>query len=444
MTTDIPTAEPARRMALQTFAIRVAAAGLAYGLQVALARVMGVEQYGVFVVVWTAVTMVGVIAGLGLETVVVRSAPRLAASAEWALLRGLVTAARRIAFAGGALIASLAILVVVAVPSLVGEAYRVPVILAAGALPMFAVTEIQDGAARAHDWISLALLPTFVVRPLFILAGLAVLVALGHEVDAGGAAAAALAATWATAAIQFLVVERRLAATMPPTAPRFLTRTWIGEGLPILAVDISLVLLTGVDVLIVGRLSPPSDVGIYYAAAKSLAIVHFVYFAVRTASGRRLADLARPGADRAALAAYVARAARWTFWPSLGLALAVVAAGPLLLALFGKAFGGGHPVMAVLALGILARASIGPAEMLLTMAGRQDLTARIVAATLAITVAGCLTLTPMFGVLGAAMATAAAMAVESALFALAIRQVLGLDVFVFAPGPRPGTAARGA
>src|SRR5918994_3482980 len=80
----------ARRSALTVFAIRVAAAALAYGTQVLLARLMGKEGYGVFATAWVWIAVLGPasLGGFGLS--VCRFVPQHRVRGELALARGFL------------------------------------------------------------------------------------------------------------------------------------------------------------------------------------------------------------------------------------------------------------------------------------------------------------------------------------------------------------------
>lgn len=123
---------------------------------------------------------------------------------------------------------------------------------------------------------------------------------------------------------------------------------------------------------------------------------------------------------------------RWSFWPSLAVGLGVLALGHVLLSLFGPAFTAGHGLMAILFAGILAKALVGPGEVLLTMSGEQRLCALVYAVALAANIGLNVTLIPLFGVTGAAVATASAMVLEAMLLHLAVRGKLSIILFAFA------------
>jgi O-antigen/teichoic acid export membrane protein len=121
----------------------------------------------------------------------------------------------------------------------------------------------------------------------------------------------------------------------------------------------------------------------------------------------------------------------WTFWPSLVAAIGLLAVGRPLLALFGPQFVAGYSVMAVLVVGLLARAAVGPAELLLNMLGQQRLCAAAVAFSALLDIVLNLLWVPRFGALGAASATAVALTTAAAMYYVIARRRLGLRVAIW-------------
>jgi O-antigen/teichoic acid export membrane protein len=204
----------------------------------------------------------------------------------------------------------------------------------------------------------------------------------------------------------------------------------MSAALPVFLVDGFFFLLTYIDILLLQLFVGPEQIAIYYAAVKTLALVAFVYFAVSAASAHRFAEYHAAG-DSARLAEFVAAATRWTFWPSLVMALFLIVFGKWILMLFGAGFEAGYPLIAVLAFGLLARASVGPAERLLNMLDQQRACALVYATALAVNVTLCLILVPHFGLMGAAIGTASALIAESALLFAVARKRLCLHIFIW-------------
>ena len=91
--------------------------------------------------------------------------------------------------------------------------------------------------------------------------------------------------------------------------------------------------------------------------------------------------------------------------------------------------------MFILAVGPLARATVGPVERLLNMVGEQRVCALVYAAAFVINHRAVrLLLIPLFGVAGAAIAISIAMILESVLLFFVTKQRLGLHVFIWRSG----------
>lgn len=425
----------AQRMALVAFVIRIISAAIAFISQIILARMMGEFEYGIFTFVWVLVVVFGNLSCLGFHTVVIRFLPIHETRGELNLVRGLNWSARAFAFLSASLLAVSGFVFLQVFDHIVPDYWMVPIFLGLFTLPMIALGDVLDGTARANGWALMALAPTYIMRPLMILAFMLAAIWWGADKSARTAMEAALAATYLTTLIQFVRVTFRLRRHLGPGSLAFDIRPWARFALPLFLVDGIGFLLTNSDVVVVGLYLPPEQVAVYYAAAKTIALVQFVYFSVKAAAAPRFsAIIARNDAKE--LAAFASQAARWSFWPALVVGLSVLAVGNFLLGLFGPAFTQGYPLMVILFAGILAKASVGPGEILLNMAGHQKLCVILYAVILSANIALNMTLIPYFGLAGAATATATAMMIEAVLLHIAARRTLGIIIFAFAQ-PQP-------
>lgn len=434
------------RIALFAFAVRIVSAAIAFFSQVLLARWMGGAEYGVFVFVLVASVILGGLACLGFQTAVIRFAPEYRATGDLERLRGILSTSRLFAFASASLLAALGLGALWLFADSVPDYYRLPLVLGIFCLPMMALGEVLDGTSRAHAFAGLALLPTFIVRPLLILFFMAVGTSyFDLAADAPTAVASLVAATYVTTLAQLALVRRKTLQEAGAGKSRIDFGLWFKVALPIFLVEGFFNLLTNIDILMVGHFMMPEDTAVYYASVKTLALVHFVYFAVKASAAQRFSQYHHAG-DHAAYESFVHETIRWTFWPSLGMAALVLVAGQSLLGLFGPDFREGYPLLFVLLVGVVARASVGPAESVLTMSGEQKACACVYLATIVLNVGMNVLLIPIYGLYGAAFATAGAMLFEAlALYTVANRR-LGLRLFIFAAPPRqtrPDDAGQG-
>jgi O-antigen/teichoic acid export membrane protein len=423
----------AQRMAGAAFLIRVASAGLLYVSQILLARWMGTFEFGVYVYVWTWVLLIGGLFDLGLAQSAQRFIPEYIGRGRSDLLRGFLTGSRWLVAGIATTIAAVAGGAVFLLAPWLDPFVVMPLLLACVAMPVYALSGVQDGIARSYNLLHLGLTPPYILRPILLLAFMGLAYAARLPVGAVSAMLAAVAATWLTCLIQMGLINRRLRRTVEPGPKVYEPRIWLATSLPIFLVESFYLLLTYSDVLMLKAFRSPEEIAIYYAAAKTLALVAFVNFSVAAAVAHRFTEYHVSG-DRARLSAFLADSIRWTFWPSLAATALILALGRPFLWLFGPQFVEGYPVMFVLALGLLARAAVGPVERLLNMLDQQNVCAAVYAFAFALNLAGCLVLMPHFGGLGAAIATSAALVVESILLFVVTKHRLGLHVFIWRRG----------
>jgi len=427
----------AGRMSLIAFTIRIISAVIAFVSQVLMARWMGSFEYGIFVLVWVTMVIVGNLACLGFHTSVIRFIPEYRERGLLAELRGIVVASRVFVLAASTAIAGLGALGVWLFSPWIENYYVVPFILGVICLPMIALGDLLQGLARANSWALFALSPTYLVRPVLILVCMALMLAMGYAPDARTAIFASIAATYATTLGQFMGVTARIDRKLAPGPMKVHFAQWFMVSLPIFLVESFFFLLTNADVLMVGAYLDPDDVAVYFATVKTLALVHFVYFAVKAGVAQRYAQFTHGEPER--LAAFARETVSWTFWPSLLMALLVLALGQPMLVLFGPEFTAGYPLLFLLVFGVVARAAVGPCESLLTMSGNQNICAAVYAMTLAFNIGLNVALIPFFHLWGAAIATSLAMVFEASALSFTVWRKLGIVMLIFATA-RKGNA----
>lgn len=429
-------ASQAQRAAMVAFAIRVISAAIAFLSQVMLARLMGAFEYGVFVLVWVSMTIIGSLSCLGFQTAIIRFLPQYRERGDLARLRGLLTASRLLVFTTSSVAALVTIAVVQMGSAWVQSYYVLPFFIGALALPMIALGETLDGTARSNGWPVRALAPTYIVRPILILVFMIGAWALGFQINGVTGLICAVMAAYTTTIAQLTVVGVSLARRYPAGPHRTDLRTWVLVALPIFLVEGFFYLLINADVLMVGALMKPDDVAVYFATVKTLALAHFAYFAVKAGVAHLFAARI-DDTDKRALHVLARRTVTWTFWPTLAMACMILLFGPILLALFGADFTRGYPLLFILAAGIVLRASIGPAESLLTMSGNQNICAAVFGCVLAINVTFNALLIPHYGLYGAATATMLATVAETFALYQLVRWRIGISMFVFLRTPEP-------
>lgn len=417
--------------AIGVFAVRAASAALLFATQVALARWMGAAEYGLFVAAWACVLVLGGLTHLGFNVTAMRLAPQYHANRNYAAFRGLWRGGRMLGAASASVVALLGMAALWIHSAATGTPLSIPLLLAMLCLPFFTFSDVQDGFGRGQGWTFEAIIPPYIVRPLLLLLLVVALHAMGFSEDAATGMAIVLAAIFISALLQTALLERRIASEIPASEPAYDVRKWLAISLPVLAASVFELAIQNADVLLLALLRPSEEAGIYYAAAKTAGLALFIHYAVGTAYAGRIAA-AHVLENDGEMRRLVAQAVRWTFVPTATVMLVILAIGYPVLTIFGEGFTDAYPLMFILALGILIKAATGPSETILNMLGHQRACAASLAVAAVAGVALHLILIPIWGVTGAAIATASAVVTASALNWYAARRLEGLNLFVLA------------
>ena len=420
----------AQKVAGAAFMIRVVSAALIYASQILFARWMGSFEFGIYVYVWTWVLLIGDLSDLGFASAAQRFIPEYTRRKANDFLRGFLFRSRWLAVTSACLIAAAGALLVKLLEPHLASYLVLPLTIACVTLPFYALMQIQDGIARSYNWINLALLPPYIVRHLLMLVLVAAAFLFNFATDAVTAMTAVAISFALTVCVQTIVLNRKLARAVEPGPKAYEVKTWFAVSLPILMVEGFYLLLTNTDVLVLQHFRSPDEVAVYYAAAKTLTLIAFVHFAVSAAVAHRFSEY-HVAADHTRLKAILSDSIRWTFWASLAATVVILAMGRPLLSLFGARFVEGYQLMFILTAGLLARASVGPVERLLSMLGEQRACAMIYASAFALNLVLCVVLIPRLGMDGAAISTSTALVIESILLFWVARIRLGFHVFIF-------------
>lgn len=411
--------------------VRLGAAGLAYLLQIVLARSLGSADYGTFSFAWSLVTIGGFLATLGFGQIGVRFLAQYQESGQHGLARGFLLTGLAASLAGSLAMAVVALALFPMIETGYGGLCCHVLAIGLIALPFFALTDFMEGVARSQGWTIRALVPPYLVRQGAIMAMLLMALVASRPVNAETAMIAALAATIAAALVQAALLVDKLDEALPPAPAEYDLAEWRKAARPTLLSDLALLARQNIDLILLGLMAPPAAVGLYFAATRIASLLGLIDFAVSAAFGHRFA---RASKEESGLASLYAEARRLTFAPGLLAALMLILAAPLIMRLFGPDFATAVLPTQILLLAGAIRLAIGPAEDALSMAGHPETVWRANAIGALIMAILCLLLTRELQASGAALAAAGGIAATSLMLAINLRRHLGISVWRSASG----------
>jgi O-antigen/teichoic acid export membrane protein len=386
---------------LVSLVIKVATAGLTYGMYVILARLMGVVEYGYFAFGLSLATILAIGANYGQQTAILRYWPE-------ETVAGQPQKALEALRSGGAvtILAGLGISVLLLGVGAVSDGFGVAAghLYAAAALVLpLALAEYWSSALRAQGSVWTALTPRDIVWRLAL--PLLVVALYYTGVTLTGAAALLLTATvlGLSLALQYILARARRYEIAAGTTG--LRGYWRDHGTSSRSFFLGTVLdsaALNVDIIFVGLLVAPAAAGVYFNAFRTAGLLTLFMFAITLVVAPMVARHYHAGEMRQAQAITALCA-----WAGFVFSLAVFAGfllfGDVILGLFGEGQEQGKTILILLSVGLLFDAATGPSRIVMMMTGHERQYVRIFGSIVVAGMLAQLVVIPIYGLLGAAI-----------------------------------------
>jgi len=408
-------------------ALRGGSLSLQFGTGILLARLLGVTEFGRYTYAISWILILGTFCVLGVDRLIIREIAGLQHRQNLAALKGLVRSA-----AGGTIILSLLVatisgLVLTSMWFALHEARStlLTLLLALTLLPLMSLLSIQRAIVEGLRRPVLAQFPESVVQPILFVVLIGIFYVTIPELNSRlviiGAIVAAALATFVGARQVIVVLPMALKAVKPS----FLPRQWLLRLLPLAMIGGIDMIGRRTDVAMLGPIVGMEEAGIYAVASRAADLLLIVLAAAMAIVGPRIIPLHENG-DQEGLQALLTYTTRITLLLTLLPTVALLAFGEPLLRIFGPDFVSGYAPLAILAAAQLVNVAMGPVATTLTMLHEdRHVIYGLTAATLAnITLNSALI--PLFGMIGAAAATAFSLLIWNVWLSLALYKKYGL------------------
>ena len=197
-----------------TLVVRILAAVLAYGVQVFLARTLALDEYGVYVTMWTWLIIANHLAVFGFSDSSLRFLPRYSERKQYNWAVGFLKTGYLFSTIGAAALGICGFLFLWVYGDALPPQYLMPSMVLALGLPIMALELYLEGVSRAFGWYMLTVVPAYVMRPLLIALGVLIAYLLGYTPDATMVLALAVAITSAIVVAQSLIIRSRIKKTV--------------------------------------------------------------------------------------------------------------------------------------------------------------------------------------------------------------------------------------
>ncbi|MFF2483242.1 flippase [Paenibacillus sp. NPDC058071] len=415
-----------------SFLINSAGMGLAMLMQVALARLLGVDGYGVYAFVTTVVTFMTFPTKLGFDTAIVKLAAAYRVNGEWPLIKGLLQRSNQIGLALSMLVA----LIGGAVIAWKGTGGDVSKAICYGvgfaSIPLLTLATLRQSALQAMKDVLYAQMPEKILRPVLTIAFVAGAVALGAQASAGLAMICFVVAVIASYVVGAVVLKKRIGAHIANIDPEYETRSWLKLSGSLMANAGVYLILGQLNVLMIGLLQGETASGIFSVAVRLATLVAFMLTAVNMTASPLISETYAKG-DMKLLQQVCTSTGRVGFYFAAVVGLFFVLFGRWTLGLFGTEFVAAYPAMLILVFGQVFNAYCGQNGIVATMTGGQNALTKILIVAAIVNAVLNVLLIPTIGMAGGAVAATASMMVWNIGAVLLVRRKPGVQTLAWGP-----------
>lgn len=378
---------------------------LVLGVQILMARLMGVENYGIYAYVMAWVTVLFLVSRLGLETLLLRHIAAFRSQQAWGLMRGVWLFCNRWSLGASVAVGIATLIVVSFLRDQLGEATYSAFWWGALLLPFIVVAGLVQSGLNGLKHVVLAQLPNRALRQIFLALLLGLVWYLGYEITG----ALALGLTIAAVALSFLIglwwLLQRLPAEVKSATPEYRRREWLLTALPLMLAAGAFMFTQKTDTLMIGAILGTDEAGFYSVASRVAEFTNFGMVAATTIAAPFMSEFFSQQKE-----SDLQRVVTLTAWGavafSLPFALVVFFFGQQLLQLFRPEFVVGYSALLILVFGQVANSFTGPIGVLMNMTGHQNHLVVILSVALVINAVLNYFLIHSMGIAGAALATA--------------------------------------
>jgi O-antigen/teichoic acid export membrane protein len=407
-----------------TLLLRCASMGFGFISTVILSRHLGASGFGVYAWALAWATTLQLVATLGFDTLILRELAANQVKGAWSSMRGLLRV-------GPAVVSLVSIVLTLAVAlfgvATVASNERLTFLIALATVPVLAVTTVREGALRGLGKVIRSRTAEDIIRPIGLILFLGIgwgLLKMKHTAPVAMGLQAL--ATVAAAIVSWVLLRRAIPSQAMAVRAVITTRLWVRQALPLILLRAINVLLSQIDIILVGILRNPTQVALYATATRFATFVGIAEYAVNAAFlpvasrlfARNDIDRLRRGAPRVALGGVLLSAV---------FAAPLIIFAPQILKLFGEGFSEGAFALRILCVSFVISAICGQSLGLLTMTRNVKQVIIGSGVALASNVALNIMFIPSGGASGAAIAWLLSVIIWNAVLEFQVRRNLGIS-----------------
>lgn len=418
------------RSSIGSFTLKIFNALFGVATSILLARSLGIESFGIYTYIITIVLFLALLASAGVPALLVRETAKLTGRCEWGCVHGI--------WRWGAKVVAIFSIFILIFSGLIGllvkesnEQSDITVFFVSLFLiPLFALSTISSSALCGLKRVVLGELSEFLIRPLLFLFILISIITLDSSFKLTPVSVITIQfiAVFCSLFIGIVILLRVLPKELSKNpAPTYDSTNWLKSLAPLTLISTMAPLLQYTDILMVGIVRSTEEVALYRVAMSVSFLVAFGFHSVHSAIGPHLAHLYHNGdIDKfRRLVTLSTRAIMLFALPVVG--IMIIWGKEIIIFFYGFQYEASYLPLVILIFAHLINAAMGTVAQILNMTGHERDTAKTLMISVVLNIILNSVLIPVWGINGAALATATTIIIRNILLRRLVMMRLGVE-----------------
>lgn len=375
-------------------------------LQILLARILGVSEYGSYMFALAWVNILVVIGKLGFDMSALKFVPIYHSSDNKVGLVRFVSFSTRIVLLISICTSALVMLSLLVWGNMLSQSQYGALMVALIGLPLWALLHVHGAIVRGLGSILRGLLPFSIIRHLVLIA---ILVSMSfHDQLVSAISAHIYTLISLVVALFFLLIIEYLEIKKKNNEDRNFKieeTKWLQTSIPMLFIGLFQVVIAQSDVIMVNMMTDSESGGVYAAMVQISQVMLIGLLSVNTVIAPIISKLFLNNNIRK-LQNVMTLASRIGFAITLLIGVVIAIFFPLIISMYGPEFISGGIVLTILSVGHLINSFSGSVGYLMNMTGNQIITLYVLGASFIINIVLNIIFISIYGMLGAAISTA--------------------------------------
>lgn len=428
---DLLNSQLLRVSAFGSLAIKFLSAFFAFLSGIILARLLGLEGFGIYTLAFTTVTLLSVPVSLGLPMLITRYISKYEVAGDYSSIKGLLIRTNQMVYISTAVMILLALVAYFIWwknlnPVLVKTVWYSFILL-----PLLGLGSLRTGALRGMRFIILGQLPDTLLRNFLLCLGIGIYYLNGFKMTPPLAMQIHIVAALIAYISGYFFLRKKLHHRINDLKPTFKNKEWFKQALPFSINSGIQVVKSKLVVYVLAIFGSIEAVALFDVALRGAALVAFTLDALNTAIAPYISN-AFEKKNMGALQRIVTKTSRLIFIFALPVVLIFIFGGkPLLGFLFGKEYLLSYVPLVILCIGQLVNAATGSVGLVLNMTGNQSYFTKITVYMTIVNILFSIPLVIYFDVLGAAFIYSGLIVIQNILLVIYVKSKLRINTTIF-------------